>query len=27
LDFANVRVMSAGIQGWLSEVLPVEAAD
>ena len=26
MGYANVRVMSAGIQGWLSEQLPVEAA-
>lgn len=27
MGYADVRVMSAGIQGWLGEQLPVEAAD
>jgi len=27
MGHTDVRVMSAGIQGWLSERLPVEAAD
>lgn len=27
MGYTNVRVMSAGIQGWLSEQLPVEAAN
>lgn len=26
MGYSNVRVMSAGIQGWLSEGLPVDAA-
>lgn len=27
MGYTDVRVMSAGIQGWLKEDLPVEAAD
>lgn len=27
MGHGNVQVMSAGIQGWLGERLPVEAAD
>lgn len=27
MGFANVRVMSAGIQGWLGDRLPVETTD
>lgn len=27
MGYTNVRVMSAGIEGWLGEPLPVESAD